>query len=194
MPPIRILLVDDDRLVLATLAKGLREAGYAVETADSGESALTIAASAAFDLAMLDIRMPGVSGTETAVRLRDEHGIPALFLSAYSDQELVRQAVADGGLVYLVKPVDSTQLVPAIEAAFARAGDLKALEETKAQLERALAGGRYTSIAKGILMERRGLTEQAAFETLRASARSRQCKLEELAQGLVEALERVNGL
>lgn len=194
MPPIRILLADDDRLVLATLAKGLRDAGYEIEPAGSGEEALALAAKAGFDLAVLDIRMPGLSGIETAARLRGERGIPALFLSAYNDRELVRQAVTDGGLGYMIKPADTTQLVPAIEAALARARDLKALEETKAQLERALAGGRYTSIAKGILMERRGLTEQAAFETLRASARSRQCKLEELAQGLVEALERVNGL
>lgn len=194
MSIIRLLLADDDRLVLATLARGLRSTGYEVETADSGEAALDRAQGAQFDLAILDIRMPGLSGIETARLLRERHGIPALFLSAYGERELVEQAVADGGLAYVVKPVDAGQLMPAVEAALARARDIKALTDTKAQLERALAGGRYTSLATGILMERRKLTEQAAFDLLRAGARAGRRKLEDLSRELVEAEERLNAL
>jgi response regulator NasT len=194
MPPIRLLLTDDDRLVLATLARGLHNKGYEVETADSGEAALDRAQGAQFDLAILDIRMPGLSGTETARLLREKHGLPSLFLSAYGERELVEQAVADGGLAYVVKPVDAAQLMPAVEAALARARDIKALMDTKAQLERALAGGRYTSLATGIVMERRKLTEQAAFDLLRANARAGRRKLADLSRELVEAEERLNGL
>lgn len=194
MPPIRLLLADDERLVLATFSKSLRNAGYEVETVESGEAALALAASAAFDLAVLDIRMPGLSGIETARLLRDQHGMPTLFLSAYGEREQVEQAVADGGLGYLVKPVDAAQLMPAVAAALARARDLKALMETKAHLERALAGGRHTSMALGIIMERRKLSEAAAFEALRANARASRCKLEDLCRELVEATERLNGI
>lgn len=190
----RLLLADDDRLVLATLSQGLREAGYAVDTADSGEAALALAAQRPFDLTVLDIRMPGLSGIETARRLRTEYGAPALFLSAYGERELVEQAAREGGLGYVVKPVDVPQLVPAIEAALARARDLKVLAEGRSQLEQALDSGRQTSIAIGILMERRGLTEQSAFETLRATARKRRRKLEEIGRELVEATERLNGI
>ncbi|MDX9996214.1 MAG: response regulator [Rhodocyclaceae bacterium] len=190
----RLLLADDDRLVLATLSQGLREAGYAVDTADSGEAALALAAQRPFDLTVLDIRMPGLSGIETARRLRTEYGAPALFLSAYGERELVEQAASEGGLGYVVKPVDVPQLVPAIEAALARARDLKVLAEGRSQLEQALDSGRQTSIAIGILMERRGLTEQSAFETLRATARKRRRKLEEIGRELVEATERLNGI
>lgn len=190
----RLLLADDDRLVLATLSQGLREAGYAVDTADSGEAALVLAAQRPFDLTVLDIRMPGLSGIETARRLRTEYGAPALFLSAYGERELVEQAAREGGLGYVVKPVDVPQLVPAIEAALARARDLKVLAEGRSQLEQALDSGRQTSIAIGILMERRGLTEQSAFETLRATARKRRRKLEEVGRELVEATERLNGI
>lgn len=190
----RLLFVDDDRLVLATVAKGLRDAGYELGTADTGEAALALAAERPFDLAILDIRMPGISGTETARRLRAEHGVPALFLSAYGERELVEQAANEGALGYVVKPVDVAQLVPAIEAALARARDLRSLAEAQSQLEQALAGGRQTSIAIGILMERRGLSEQAAFEGLRASARKRRRKLEDVCRELVEAVERLNGV
>jgi two-component system, response regulator PdtaR len=194
MPSVNLLFVDDDRLVLATLSKSLRDAGYEVATAESGEAALLLAAQQLFDLAVLDIRMPGLSGIETAQRLRDEHGVSTLFLSAYGERELVEQAATGGGLGYVVKPVDVVQLIPAIEAALARAHDLKALMEARSQLEQALAGGRQTSIAIGILMERRGLPEQAAFDVLRASARKNRRKLEEISCELVEAEERLNSV
>ena len=192
MSPVRILFADDDRLVLATLANGLRKAGYAVDTAESGAAALALAAKAPFDLALLDIRMPGLSGIETARRLREESNLPVLFLSAYGEREQVEQAVAEGALAYVIKPVDIPQLVPAIVAALARARDLKALMEVRAQLEQALAGGRYTSMAIGILMERRRLGEQAAFKALRTNARMNQRKLEDYCRELVESLERLN--
>jgi response regulator NasT len=180
--------------VLATLAKGLIDSGYDVLTADSGEVALAMAMRQPFDLAILDIRMPGLSGIETARRLRTGYDVPALFLSAYGEPELVEQAASEGGLGYVVKPVDVPQLVPAIEAALARARDLKLLAKGHSQLEQALDSGRQTSIAIGILMERRGLTEQSAFEMLRATARKRRRKLEEVSRELVEAMERLNGI
>jgi response regulator NasT len=188
----RLLLVDDDRVILATLARNLRDAGYEAEIADCGEAALELAAAVHFNLAVLDMRMPGLSGIETAQRLRDEHCIPALFLSAHGERELVQQAVAGGGLGYVLKPVDAPQLVPAIEAALARGRDLAALLETKSQLEHALAGGRHTNIAIGILMERHRLGEAVAFEALREGARAERRKLEHHAGDLVMALERVN--
>jgi len=192
MSGVRLLLVEDDRLVLATLARNLRSAGYEVEVAGSGEEALEVAGSACFNLAVMDIRMPGLSGIETADRLRAERAIPAMFLSAYGDRELVQQAVNGGALGYVLKPVDTPQLVPAIEAALARARDLAALIETKHQLERALANGRNTNVAIGILMERRRITEAAAFDVLRNEARRTRRKLEDHASDIVAALDREN--
>lgn len=192
MTNVRLLLVDDDRLVLATLARNLRVVGYDVDVAGSGEEALQVAGSARFNLAVMDIRMPGLSGIETAERLRTERAIPAMFLSAYSDRELVQKAVNGGGLGYVLKPVDAPQLVPAIEAALARARDFAALIDTKHQLERALASGRKTNVAIGIVMERRRITEAAAFEMLRNDARRKRRKLEYHARDLVMALDREN--
>lgn len=115
-----------------------------------------------------------------------------MFLSAYGDRELVQLAVNGGGLGYVIKPVDAPQLVPAVEAALARARDLAALLDTKRQLERALTRGRRTNVAIGILMERHRIAESAAFEILRNQARRTRCKLEDYAKDLVEMSDRQN--
>lgn len=189
-----ILFADDDRLVLATISQGLRAAGFEVTTVSSGDEAVEQAGTGRFDLALLDIRMPGMSGIEAAQQLHNLHGLPVMFLTAYDEQGLVEEAIANCGLAYVMKPVDIAQLIPAIRTALARARDLQALKEVRAQLEQALATGRDTSIAIGIVMERRGLGEQAAFELLRANARSRQCKLNDYCHEIVIAAEQLNGL
>jgi response regulator NasT len=190
----RILLVDDDSLVLAGLALGLKGEGYQVTTAGDGGQALAAVAEADYDLAVVDIRMPDMSGIELAARFRHEGGPPVMFLSAFSDKEAVSAALAEGGLGYVVKPVDIVQLVPAIEAALARARDLRALLDITEQLHQALAGGRNTSTAIGVLMERHSLGQEAAFNRLRTAARSRGCKVEALAARLVEASDLLNSL
>ncbi|MCC8988830.1 MAG: response regulator [Candidatus Contendobacter sp.] len=189
-----ILLVDDDRLILSTLGSGLRQAGYTVTEAASGEAALALTQRQPPDLAVLDIRMPGMSGIELARRLRDTHHVPALFLSAYSDKKMVEDAINEGGLGYVVKPVDVPQLVPAIEAALARFQDMTALGQAKEHLEEALKGGRDITTAIGILMERQGLLQQDAFELLRARARAQRRRLDELAREIVDAAETLNAM
>ncbi len=188
----RILLVDDDRLILATLARSLRDEGYQVSTADSSDAALELCAGESFDLAILDMRMPDMSGSDLARQLREKHAVPILILSAYSGRDLVQQGVIEGALGYLVKPLQAAQVVPAIESALARAAELKSLSAKGQHLERALSGGRSISMAIGIVMERRGLSEKAAFAALRDHARAQQRRLEEVAQELVASLDRLN--
>ncbi|MGE5468792.1 MAG: ANTAR domain-containing response regulator [Ignavibacteria bacterium] len=189
----RLLLLDDDRLVLATLGEGLRQAGYHVTTASSVEEAEDVLAGGAIDLAILDVRMPGVSGIELAWRLHDANSeVPFIFLTAYSDEELVEQASEAGAMGYVVKPADPDRLVPAIEAAFARASDARKLRETGRQLQTALDADRDVSLAIGIMMERRRLGRQEAFEMLRSQARTERRKLIELAREVVLAVEKIN--
>ncbi|MCB1770137.1 MAG: response regulator [Candidatus Competibacteraceae bacterium] len=190
----RILLVDDDRLILSTLGNGLHQAGYTVTKAGYGETALALTQHHPHDLAILDIRLPDMSGIELARQLWDAYHLPALFLSAYSDKKMVKDAINEGGLSYLVKPVDMPQLIPAIETALARSQDLKALDKAKNQLEEALKGRRDIATATGILMERQGLWQQEAFELLRAHARTQRRRLESLARDVINAAETLNAL
>ncbi|MDT7836182.1 response regulator [Aquabacterium sp. OR-4] len=126
----RILVVDDDRLVLATVTHGLAQAGYEVIDADNGDDAILLARQHRPELALLDIRMEGKSGFDVAAYLREYLHTPFMFLSAFADEETVQQVTALGAVAYLVKPLDIGQILPTVEAAFAnlphRRGDVAA--------------------------------------------------------------------
>lgn len=186
---IRLLLVDDDRLVLATVSEGLRSRGFDVVTASSGEQALAILEKSVPDMVILDMRMPGMSGVETAQHMRQRVHVPFIFLSAYNDDSIVSQATAEGAMGYLVKPVDVGQIVPAIKAALARARDLEAIRQNEERLQTALNQGRETSMAIGLIMERYHFSRDQAFEALRYHARSQRRKLEEVAVEFLAAAE-----
>jgi response regulator NasT len=188
----RVLVVDDDRLVLATLAKSLRQWGYEVAEASSGETALKLALETNPDLVLLDVNMPRMSGLEVAESLRAQTMIPFIFLTAYGDTDIVKQATEHGAMGYLVKPIDISQIVPAIEAALARGKELGQLRETETQLSTALANSRETSIAVGILMEREHLDRHSAFDVLRDYARSQRRKIKDVAEELIRAIEFAN--
>jgi len=184
-----ILIVDDDRLILATLLQGLQQAGYVVFQASSGKEALQLAMTHAPDLAILEVRMPHMSGIELAQRLKQDFQIPFLFLSAYGDSDIVRQAVEQGAVGYLVKPVDTLQIIPAIEAGLARAAEIQRLQRAETDLSVAISIGRDTNIAVGLLMEQRRLSRTDAFELLRRHARAQQRKIQDVAGELVQASE-----
>ena len=128
-----ILVVDDNRLVLATLSDGLTRAGYHVYDADNGDDAILIARTHRPQLALLDIRMEGKSGFDVAHYLRHQCGMPFMFLSAFSDEQTGAQVKALGAVAYLVKPLDIKQIVPAVEAAFAQIETQAALAPAEAQ-------------------------------------------------------------
>ncbi|BAO30288.1 ANTAR domain-containing response regulator [Sulfuritalea hydrogenivorans] len=175
----RILIADDERVVLFTLAEGLREAGFDVIEAHDGLQALELCRSEAPDLALLDIRMPGLDGLELARRLRDETSVPFLFFSAYGDEAMVRRAVEIGALGYLIKPLLVSSIVPTVRTALARSKDISGLQG-------ALESNRTIATAVGMLMRSEGIDRQAAFERLRQRARTQRRKLEELARTIID--------
>lgn len=187
-----ILVVDDDRLVLSMLTMGLEQAGFSILRATSGEEAVQICHQQLPDLIVMDIRMPGISGIEAAGKIQAIAEIPVIFLSAYDDTEIVEQAIGQGALGYKVKPVEVHQLVPEIRAALARFTDLQHSKNVGLQLERALNAQRDTSVAIGILMERRKLGAVAALEMLREESRPNRRKLAEVAKEIVSTTEGLN--
>lgn len=187
-----ILIVDDDRVILNILAEGLRELGYDVSTAVSGADALRAAKEKEHDLAVLDMRMPEMSGLDVARELKAADLAPFVFLSAFGDESDVRDAAEAGALGYLVKPVDIPQLVPFIEAAMARGREIDLLRSTTEQLEQALRVEQKTRTAVGIIMERKGLDRREAFDLLRARARTQRRKIGDVADELILAVEGMN--
>jgi len=191
-----ILLVDDDPLLLEYLSAVLRHAGHdTLETTSAAEALQRVAeCEADIALALLDISMPGMSGLDLARRLRDHTSVAFMFLSSVDDAETARQAASHGAVGFVVKPVDATRLLPAFESALARADEIRQLRRTEANLNAALAAGRETSLAVGLLMARFQADRNTAFEVLRDHARSNRRKINEVAEQLVAAEELINSL
>ena len=187
-----IMVIDNDGPLVAELSDGLRAAGYRVTEAASGEDALGIAERDAPDLAVLDVRMPHMSGIELGGRLREVAGVPFLCLSEYGGPEVVRHAAEEGALGYLVKPLDIHQIVPSIEAALTRGSEIRKLRQTEAQLNSALAGSREVSMAVGLLMMRNYLDRKQAFEVLRTFSRSQRRPIADVAGELLASAENLN--
>jgi response regulator NasT len=197
VPPRRlILLVDDDPLLLDYLNTVLGHAGYDTVAAESAAEALQRVAEREADiaLALLDISMPGMSGLDLARRLKDHTSVAFMFLSSVDDAETARQAASHGAVGFVVKPVDAARLIPAFESALARADEIRQLRRTEANLNAALAAGRETSLAVGLLMARFQTDRNTAFEVLRDHARSSRRKINEVAEQLVSAEELLNSL
>lgn len=200
----KILVVDDDRLVLATLTHGLSQAGYEVIDADNGDDAILLAREHKPELALLDIRMEGKSGFDVAAYLREYCQIPFMFLSAFADEATIKQVKALGALTYLVKPLDIQQIVPAVEAAFAnRPNQQAAPAQSAAAVANAPAAATPASadpltdtiaLAVGIVMHRYSLTRRQALERLQQQARQEGCTVAALGERLINAQEVLAGL
>jgi two-component system, response regulator PdtaR len=185
----KILVVDDDRLVLATLTHGLAQAGYEVIDADNGDDAILLAREHKPDLALLDIRMEGKSGFDVAAYLRDGCQVPFMFLSAFSDEETLRQVKALGAVAYLVKPLDIRQIVPAVEAAFASAGTRRSEPPPRVSPPQAEAMAPPVAMAVGVLMHRHSLARGAALERLERMAAAAGVPLADQAERVLAAVE-----
>ena len=189
----KILVVDDDRLVLATVTHGLMQAGYDVIDADNGDDAILLAREHRPDLALLDIRMEGKSGLDVAAYLREYLHVPFMFLSAFADDDTVQQVKALGAVAYLVKPLDIGQIVPTVAAALAnlpqRASAAPATPARVAAVADALGHGDLVPMAVGVLMHRYSLQRGQALARLRKLADDEQRGLADQAGRLLDAVE-----
>ena len=184
-----ILVVDDDRLVLATLAHGLTQAGYDVIDADNGDDAILLAREHRPDLALLDIRMQGKSGFDVAAYLREYVHTPFMFLSAFSDEQTAAQVKALGAVAYLVKPLDIGQILPVVDAALAAVSAGRPEVSKPAQSSEPAMPAPEVLMAVGVLMHRYSLARAQAFERLHRLAQAENRSMEEQAERLLEAVE-----
>jgi len=211
-----ILVVDDDRLVLATLAYGLSQAGYDVIDADNGDDAILLAREHRPQLALLDIRMQGKSGFDVAAYLREYLRMPFMFLSAFADEQTAAQVKELGAVAYLVKPLDIGQILPVVDTAIAdivRKGRATAAApasnssstpvtkpseaarspsptpEKPARAEKQPQPPPELLMAVGVLMQRDSLTRIAAYERLHRLAASEKLSVVDQANRLLDAVE-----
>ena len=186
----RILIAEDETIIRLDLRTLLEEAGHEVcAEARDGVEAVELADAERPELAILDVKMPRLDGIEAAKRILEDRPIPIVMLTAYGQDELVARAVEAGVFGYLVKPFRESDLLPAIATARARHEELTALREEAASLADALAARKAIERAKGLLMEREGLTEQDAFARLRKASQISGKPLRVVAEALIATLD-----
>lgn len=187
---LRILLVDDESIIRLDLKEMLEDQGHQVigEAAD-GAMAVELAAKLNPDLIIMDIKMPNMDGLEAIRHINHNRRIPTIMLTAYSQPELVDQAVEQGVFAFLVKPIKEADIIPTLEVALARAEELKSLEAEVGDLKETLETRKLVEKAKGILMESYGLNEAAAFRKIQKLSMDRRKPIKEVADAIILAYD-----
>jgi len=169
--PVRVVIAEDEAIIRLDLKEILEEEGYEVvgETG-RGDEAVELVKEHEPDVAILDIKMPGLDGLSAAREIAGERRAAVLILTAFSQRDLVEQARDAGTLGYLVKPFQRTELVPAIEVALGRFKESLVLHDQVANLEEKLETRKVVDRAKGMLMDTYSLSETDAFAFLQQTA------------------------
>jgi AmiR/NasT family two-component response regulator len=185
-----VLLAEDETIIRLDLCKLLERAGYdVVAEARNGEEAVELARQYEPDLAIMDVKMPKLDGIEAARQILEERPIPIVMLTAYGRTELVARAVEAGVFGYLVKPFQERDLLAAIATARARHEELTTVREEAVSLSEALEARKAIERAKGLLMEREGLTEREAFARIRRASQMSGRPMGVIAEAVVIALK-----
>jgi response regulator NasT len=185
-PKQRVLIAEDEAIIRMDLREMLEEEGFEVvgEAAD-GKRAVELAREHGPDLAILDIKMPQMDGIRAAEIINREKICAVLILTAFSQRDLAAQAAQAGAMAYLVKPFQKSDLLPAIEVALRRHGDVSKLAGEVTELEGRLAERKVVERAKGLLMDQ-GLSEAEAWKLMQRAAMDRGMKMNDVAQLIID--------
>ncbi len=183
---VRVVNAEDEAIVRLDLKETLEEEGYEVvgETG-RGDEAVDLVDQLKPDLAILDIKMPGKDGLEAAREIAGPRKAAVLILTAFSQRDLIEQARDAGALAYLVKPFQKSELLPAVEVALGRFREMQALDGEVESLQEQLETRRLVDRAKGILMDKHGLSENDSFSFIQKSAMNERRSMKSVAEEVV---------
>lgn len=185
---LRALICEDEGMTVIMLRQSLEKAGCeVVGEAGDGQTAIEMAARLQPDFILMDINMPRVNGLEATRRIMSDHPLPIIILTAYNAENLVAEAIDAGACTYLVKPIVSEQLLPAIKVSLVRFDETLAVMTENADLKDALETRKLVERAKGILMERSQLNEADAFKRLQKLSRDKSQTMKQTALQIIEA-------
>jgi AmiR/NasT family two-component response regulator len=186
-PAPRILVAEDEAIIRLDLVETLQEEGYdVVAETGRGDEALRLVDEVSPDLAILDVRMPGLDGIEVAREIVANRAAAVLILTAFGQRELVERAAEAGAMAYLVKPWQRSDLVPAIEMALARHREVIALSDENEDLTEKLEVRKLVDRAKGTLMDNFKLSENDAFRFVQTTAMGTRSSMREVATKIIE--------
>ena len=183
---IRVVIAEDVAIIRLDLRETLEEEGYEViGEAGRGDVALDLIRELKPDLAILDVKMPGMDGLEVARVVGNEKICGVLVLTAFSQREIIEQARDAGALAYLVKPFQKSDLIPAIEVAIGRFRELQALTGQMEVLGEQLEARKIIDKAKGRLIDDFGLKEQDAFSFIQRTAMKDRSRMRDVAEKIL---------
>lgn len=182
----RIVIAEDEAIIRLDLRETLEEEGYIV-VADTGrgDDAIDLVRQHRPDVAIFDIKMPGLDGLDAARVVSAEKLCPVVMLTAFSQREVIEQARDAGALAYLVKPFQKTDLVPAIELAIGRFREMLTLSGERDALGEQLELRKLLDRAKGLLIDKYSMTEQSAFDFIKKNAMSTRAKMVDVANQIL---------
>jgi response regulator NasT len=182
----RIVIAEDEAIIRLDLRETLEEEGYeVVGDCGRGDEAVALVKEKNPDVAILDIKMPVMTGLEAAKLIAATRICPVVMLTAFSQREIIEQARDAGALAYLVKPFQKSDLVPAIELAIARFAEMQALTGEVAALGAQLEIRKLVDRAKGILLDKYAMNENDAFTYIQKLAMSERVKMGEISQRII---------
>lgn len=183
----RVVIAEDEAIIRLDLKEILEEEGYEVvgETG-RGDEAVDLVRQHDPDLAILDIRMPGMDGLSAAREIAGQRRSAVLILTAYSQRNLIEEARDAGALAYLIKPFQRSELIPAIEVALGRFREMKSLESEVKGLEEQLETRKVVDRAKGMLMDQHSMSENDAFSFIQKTAMQQRVKTKVIAQQIID--------
>lgn len=182
MSKARVVIAEDEAIIRLDLKELLEEEGYdVVGETGRGDEAVDLVRGLRPDIALLDIKMPGLDGLHATRHIAGERLAAVLILTAFSQRDLIEQAKDAGAIGYIVKPFQKSDLIPAIEVALARHQEIIDLEANVGDLSQRLEGRKITDRAKELLRDRHGMTGDAAWRFLQTEAMNRRVKVHEAA-------------
>jgi AmiR/NasT family two-component response regulator len=189
----RVVIAEDEAIIRLDLKEILISAGYdVVGETGRGDEAVELVDQHQPDLAILDIKMPGMDGVRVAREVTSRNKVAVLILTAFSQRDLIEEARDAGVAAYLVKPFRRSELLPAIEGVLAQCRQRWAIDE---EAESASVAGaaedkietrRVVDEAKSVLMDRHGLSEGDAFAFVQRTAMQTRRRMREVAQEVVD--------
>ena len=186
MEKIRVVIAEDEAIIRLDLRETLENAGYEV-VADTGrgDEAVKLGSEHKPEVVILDIKMPGMDGIQVAREIAATEDTAVVILTAFSQRELIDEAVDAGALAYLVKPYQQSDLVPAIEIARRRYQEMRELTDQAKTLEDRLKARKVIEKAKGLLIDGASLNEDEAFRFIQTRAMSERKTMLEVAEKII---------
>jgi len=188
LPSLRVLICQGDGATVPKLRRMLTAAGHTVVgEAKSGEECLALAEEVGPDVVLMEVALPGMDGVATTQRLMAQRSLPIVMLTACGDDDTVRATTAAGAAAYLMKPVSVRQLLSTLHVAATWFAQLRQAKQDVQNLTETLEVRKLVEHAKGVLMDRVGLTADEALQRLQETSRERDCPIKQIALEVIEA-------